>query len=110
VGQGALASPMTFLLHVLVFCGAMLLFLLALVDGRYSIPFAGAGCGVLMLLACRCNYTGLLCHLYTNSEPFLTMMRPLPGPDPPTMVDALFAPPVIEGETSAEEETTDNNV
>jgi len=88
----------------------MLLFLLALVDGRYSIPFAGAGFAVLMLLACRCNYTGLLCHLYTNSEPFLTMMRPMPGPDPPTMMDDLFAPPAIEGEPPTEEDTSDDNV
>ena len=94
---------MSFLLHIIVFCGAILLFLFALVENKYAVPFAGAGFGVLMLLVCRCNYTGLLCHLYTNSEPFLTMMRPAPGPDPPDMVDSLFTLPptaVVAEETS----------
>ena len=73
-------------------------------------PFAGAGFGVLMLLVCRCNYTGLLCHLYTNSEPFLTMMRPAPGPDPPTIVDSLFTLPPTAVVAEVAEETSHDAV
>jgi len=78
-----------------------MLLLFALVDGKYV--GAGAGAAVLMLLVCRCSYTGLLCHLYTNSEPFLNTMRPIPSPDP------LVLPPMGEGEREGED-TSDTNV
>ncbi len=87
----ALPYTMTLLLYILVFCISMTFFLVALFDEQHSTVFAGAGFGVLMLLACRCSYTGLFCHLYTNSEPFLAMMRPAPRPDPPGIIDRLFA-------------------
>lgn len=88
-----IAFLMTFLLYILVFCTTMVFFLVALFDERHAVALTGAGFGVLMLLACRGSYTGLICHLYTNSEPFLAAMRPSPQPDPPGCIDNLFTAP-----------------
>lgn len=95
---------MTFLLYILVFCTSLVFFLVSLFDERHAKAFTGAGIGILMLLACRCSYTGLLCHLYTNSEPFLAMMRPAPQPNPPDFIDSLFVLPPTEEPIVIEEE------
>ena len=94
-----LSPKMSFLLYILVFCVTILLFLFALLESADAAPFIGAGVAIVMLLTCRCSYTGLLCHLYTNSEPFLTMMRPTPTP---TDIPDALSPPTAEEQTMEE--------
>lgn len=73
--------------YIAVFCASILLILTRLIEQCSSNYLAGFLFALILLLLCRCNYTGLLCHLFTNQELYLTPMRPFAEPDLTIMID-----------------------
>jgi hypothetical protein len=94
--MNTLAYPMNFALHYSIFCVSVILIITGLVSLIHNGVVMGLLFGMICLLACRCNMTGLLCHLYDNDdldfvpirtiEPTAhtqTILPPLPSLTPP---------------------------
>ena len=77
------ASMRTFIIHYAIYSFSIVLILTSLFT-LYDHPLIqGFIIGILCLMVCRCNYTGLVCRMFDEDDP---MMNP---PDAPLTVIEL---------------------